>query len=162
MKVRYLQIFGDSLLITNHFNRLYAVKGERLIKYLEIVKKLADSFASFSLTQVPREENAGATALANLASPLKVPEDTKIPIIHILLPAITENETTEVEGNNFETSKDPQPIEIFKDPPSTSCQHPGSSQSESSSSMEKSLKEKILRLSELRYLNLLYYMIFCT
>ncbi|XP_021985736.1 uncharacterized protein LOC110881907 [Helianthus annuus] len=51
--------------------------GERLIKYLEIVKKLADSFASFSLTQVPREENAEANALANLGSSLKILEDIK-------------------------------------------------------------------------------------
>ncbi|KAI3725211.1 hypothetical protein L1987_64989 [Smallanthus sonchifolius] len=38
--------------------------------------------------QVPREDNVEADALANLASALKIPEGTTIPIIHILSPAI--------------------------------------------------------------------------
>ncbi|KAJ0947497.1 putative ribonuclease H [Helianthus annuus] len=79
MGVKYLKVFVDSLLITNHFNGSYAVKGEKLTKYLEIVKELALSFVSFSLTQVPREDNTEADALANLGSSLKIPEDISIP-----------------------------------------------------------------------------------
>jgi len=41
MRIRYLQVYVNSLLITNHFNGSYLVKGEKLIKYLEIVKALA-------------------------------------------------------------------------------------------------------------------------
>ncbi|KAF5779193.1 putative integrase, catalytic core, ribonuclease H domain, ribonuclease H-like superfamily [Helianthus annuus] len=87
MGVKYLKVYVDSLLITNHFNGSYAVKGEKLTKYLEIVKELALSFVSFSLTQVPKEDNTEADALANLGSSLKIPEDISIPIIHILAPA---------------------------------------------------------------------------
>ena len=65
MKVKPLQVLVDSLLITNHFNGSYIVKGEKLVKYLEIVKDLAGYFDSFSISQVPREENAEADALAN-------------------------------------------------------------------------------------------------
>ncbi|KAK1413130.1 hypothetical protein QVD17_34897 [Tagetes erecta] len=43
--------------------------------------------------RVPREENVGADALENLTSSLKIPEDLKIPIIHILHPAIDEGRT---------------------------------------------------------------------
>jgi dsDNA-binding SOS-regulon protein/uncharacterized protein YchJ len=39
MKIKSIQVFVDSLLITNHFNGSYSVKGEKLIKYLEILKK---------------------------------------------------------------------------------------------------------------------------
>jgi len=53
MNIVNIEVFVDSLLITNHFNGSYAVKGI----YLEIVKNLATSFVEFSLTQVPREEN---------------------------------------------------------------------------------------------------------
>ena len=63
-----LKSFVDSLLITNHINGSYAVKGQKLAIYLEIIKNLATSFVEFSLTQVPREENAEADALANLGS----------------------------------------------------------------------------------------------
>ncbi|KAJ0746342.1 putative ribonuclease H [Helianthus annuus] len=96
MRIRYHEVHVDYLLITNHYNGSYAIKGERLIKYLEIVKKLADSFASFSWTQVPREENEEADALANLGSSLKIPEDVKIPIIHILAPAIEDHTAMEI------------------------------------------------------------------
>jgi len=65
MMILYLQVYVDSLLITNHFNGSYLVKGEKLIKYLEIVKTLAEYFDAFSITQVPREGNAGAGFLAS-------------------------------------------------------------------------------------------------
>jgi ribonuclease HI len=61
IRIRYLQVYVDSLLITNHFNGSYTVKGEKLMKYLEIVKELAGSFDSFSIMQVPREKTQGQT-----------------------------------------------------------------------------------------------------
>ncbi|XP_076899519.1 uncharacterized protein LOC143553398 [Bidens hawaiensis] len=106
MRIRYLQVYVDSLLMANHFNGSYAVKGEKLIKYLDVVKEQSKSFDSFSIIQVPREENAGADALANLASSLKIPEDTKIPIIHVLSPAIGEQEVGEIT-----TDKDIVPLD---------------------------------------------------
>ncbi|KAJ0885315.1 putative nucleotidyltransferase, Ribonuclease H [Helianthus annuus] len=109
MGIRYLEVHVDSLLITNHFNGSYAVKGEKLTKYLEIVKELALSFVSFSLTQVPREENTEADALANLGSSLKIPEDISIPIIHILAPAIEDHVAMEIgEDSAIIPSEDTQ------------------------------------------------------
>ncbi|XP_076954633.1 uncharacterized protein LOC143629172 [Bidens hawaiensis] len=106
MRIRYLQIYVDSLLIANHFNSSYAVKCEKLIKYLDIVKDLAESFDYFNITQIPRKENAGVDALANLASALKLPEDVKIPIIHVLSPVIEECKAMEVDGNLFTNPED--------------------------------------------------------
>ena len=108
MGIRYLQVYVDSLLITNHFNGSYAAKGEKLIKYLDVVKGLAKIFEVFDITQVPREENAGADALANLASALKIPEDIKIPITHILSPSIAEHEAMEIMDAETAEPKDPQ------------------------------------------------------
>lgn len=88
MNIRYLEVFVDSLLITNHFNGSYAVKGERLMLYLNVVKKLVTFFEIFSIKQVPRDDNSEADALANLGSALRIPGDVKIPIIHIVIPAI--------------------------------------------------------------------------
>nr|XP_043615882.1 uncharacterized protein LOC122587782 [Erigeron canadensis] len=80
--------YPRSLLLANHFNGTCAAKGEKLIQYLEIVKKLAENFDLFDIEQVPREENTEADALANLGSTLKMSPETKIPIVHILQPAI--------------------------------------------------------------------------
>jgi ribonuclease HI len=96
MEIKHIQAFVDSLLLTNHFNGSYAAKSGKLIKYLEVLKKLSLYFENFSITQVPREENAEADALANLASSLKIPEGTKIPITHVLTPAIDEQLVGEI------------------------------------------------------------------
>ena len=74
MNIKNLQVFVDSLLLTNHFKGSYAVKGEKLALYLEIVKNLSKCFDVFLLEQVPREENAEADALANLGSSINIHE----------------------------------------------------------------------------------------
>ncbi|KAM0025918.1 putative ribonuclease H domain-containing protein [Helianthus debilis subsp. tardiflorus] len=88
MNIKSLQVYVDSLLITNHFNGSYAVKGERLIEYLEILKKLAGYFDVFTHEQVPGKDNAEADALANLGLSVRIPEGTQIPILHIMYPAV--------------------------------------------------------------------------
>ncbi|KAD5803282.1 hypothetical protein E3N88_14642 [Mikania micrantha] len=88
MNIRNLHVFVDSLLIANQFNGSYMTKGDKLAKYLEIVKDISGYFYNFDIAQVPRDENAEADALANLASSLRIPEDINIPILHILRPAI--------------------------------------------------------------------------
>ncbi|KAJ0856311.1 putative ribonuclease H [Helianthus annuus] len=97
MSIKNLQVYVDSLLITNHFNGSYAVKGEKLIEYLDILKKLAGYFDVFILEQVPREDNAEADALANLGSSIRIPEGAQIPILHVLYPA-TNPQEKEVAG----------------------------------------------------------------
>ncbi|KAI3762501.1 hypothetical protein L1987_52931 [Smallanthus sonchifolius] len=88
LKIMYLQVYVDSLIITNHFNGSYVAKRERLIRYLEIVKDLRGEFEIFQITQVPREDNTEPDALANLGSGLKIPLNSNIPIIHVMSPAI--------------------------------------------------------------------------
>jgi ribonuclease HI len=88
MRIKHLQVYVDSVLITNHFNGSYAVKGRKMIKYLEIMKKMATDFKLFSIEQVPMEDNVEADALANLGSSFKIPPEISIPILHVLTPAI--------------------------------------------------------------------------
>nr|XP_043629812.1 uncharacterized protein LOC122601106 [Erigeron canadensis] len=73
MNIRNLKVYVDSLLLANHFNGTYAAK---------------ENFDLFDIEQAPREENTEADALANLGSTLKMSLGTKIPIVHILQPAI--------------------------------------------------------------------------
>ncbi|KAI3761737.1 hypothetical protein L1987_52158 [Smallanthus sonchifolius] len=107
IKIKYLQVYVDSLLIANHFNDSYVVKGDKLAKYLTIVKQLSMEFEFINITQVPREDNTEADALANLASALKIPEGIKIPIIHILSLAIEKKN----EVSNTEEEADVQDLE---------------------------------------------------
>ena len=92
MKIKCLHVYVDSLLLTNNFNGSYAVKGDKLAKYLQIVKKLARYFEIFSIEQVRREDNAEADSLAYFGSTVNIPEGTKIPITHILEQAIKDSE----------------------------------------------------------------------
>ena len=80
------------------------MKGEKLTIYLDLVKKLAEDFDSFKIEQVPRQDNAEADALAYLGSTLKIPPDTKVPIIHILSPAINQNSVNALETQDTENA----------------------------------------------------------
>ena len=88
LQIKDIQVYVDLLLITNHFNGSYAVKGERLSLYLQILKMLALEFTYCSLNQVPKEDYVESDALANLGSSLRIPPETKIPIVHIMIPII--------------------------------------------------------------------------
>ncbi|XP_076917193.1 uncharacterized protein LOC143611588 [Bidens hawaiensis] len=57
---------------------------------------------------VPREENAEADALANLASSLRIPDGVMIPITHILTPMIEEVQINEVSDTEDMEIQDPE------------------------------------------------------
>ncbi|GKC39426.1 reverse transcriptase domain-containing protein [Tanacetum coccineum] len=68
MGVRNIRVSVDSKLVANQVLGTYIAKEENMIKYLEKVKSLASSFASFSISQVPRSHNKKADALSKIAS----------------------------------------------------------------------------------------------
>ncbi|KAK9053626.1 hypothetical protein SSX86_024700 [Deinandra increscens subsp. villosa] len=77
--------------------------GEPLSLYLVV------SGSSVSaVLKVPREDNSEAYALANLALSLRIPENIRILITHVLTPAIAEQEAHAVENNDVEDPKDIQ------------------------------------------------------
>ncbi|XP_035840312.1 uncharacterized protein LOC118487512 [Helianthus annuus] len=59
-------------------------------------RKFAPERNAIIQEEVPREENVEADALANLGSSLKIPEDVKILIIHVLTPAIEDHTAMEI------------------------------------------------------------------
>nr|GEX64708.1 reverse transcriptase domain-containing protein [Tanacetum cinerariifolium] len=68
MRVKNLQANVDSRLVANQVNKTYIAKEPGMIKYLEKVKTLTNTFKEFSIKQVPREENKKADALSKMAS----------------------------------------------------------------------------------------------
>ncbi|XP_074297470.1 uncharacterized protein LOC141628197 [Silene latifolia] len=63
-----------------------------MILYLEYAKKLCDKFISFDIEQIPRDLNTQADAFASLGTNFTPAVFNKIPIVHILEPAIIKPE----------------------------------------------------------------------
>ncbi|GJX44715.1 reverse transcriptase domain-containing protein [Tanacetum coccineum] len=68
MGVHNLHVSVDSKLVANQVLGTYIAKEENMVKYLEKAKNLISSFASFSISQVPRSKNKKADALSKIAS----------------------------------------------------------------------------------------------
>nr|GEV87692.1 hypothetical protein [Tanacetum cinerariifolium] len=69
MGVKNLQANVDSRLVANQVNETYVAKEVEMIRYLEKVRTLTNSFNAFSIRQIPRSENKKADALSKIASP---------------------------------------------------------------------------------------------
>lgn len=65
---KHFAALSDSLLITNQINGTYEAKDQRIQRYINTVRELAQSFKSFSIKQIPRGENTRADALSKLSS----------------------------------------------------------------------------------------------
>ena len=62
-----LNVFMDSQLVVEQMNGNYKVKNANIKPLFQEVRRIADQFKSFTISHVPREENAVADALANQA-----------------------------------------------------------------------------------------------
>jgi ribonuclease HI len=67
MKMKAGYFYTDSELLANQLNGIYRIKSANLARLAERVDKLREKFDSFQLAHVPRELNARADRLANLA-----------------------------------------------------------------------------------------------
>nr|GEV94972.1 hypothetical protein [Tanacetum cinerariifolium] len=66
--IQNLQANVDSKLVANQVNRIYIAKESSMIRYLEKVKNLTNTFKGFSIKQIPRWENKKADALSKISS----------------------------------------------------------------------------------------------
>lgn len=62
-----LNCFMDSQLVVEQMNGNWKVKNANIKPLFQEVRRLADQFKSFTISHVPREENALADSLANQA-----------------------------------------------------------------------------------------------
>nr|GEY97866.1 reverse transcriptase domain-containing protein [Tanacetum cinerariifolium] len=68
MGVKDLQENVDLRLVANQVYKTYIAKKVEMIRYLEKVRTLTNSFKVFSIRQIPRSENKKADALSKIAS----------------------------------------------------------------------------------------------
>ncbi|XP_074297058.1 uncharacterized protein LOC141627733 [Silene latifolia] len=88
LKVRNLRVYSDSLFVVNNVNNEYVARDSKMIAYLKIDTEQKLKFRSFKITQVPRDQNVEADALATLGATFQPTELSTIPITHVLTPAI--------------------------------------------------------------------------
>ncbi|XP_050897915.1 uncharacterized protein LOC127104803 [Lathyrus oleraceus] len=72
MRIKILEVYGDSALVINQVNGNWETRNENLIPYKEHVLKLIPYFDQITFEHIPREENHLADALATLSSMFKV------------------------------------------------------------------------------------------
>uniref|UniRef100_A0A803M663 RNase H type-1 domain-containing protein n=1 Tax=Chenopodium quinoa TaxID=63459 RepID=A0A803M663_CHEQI len=80
LKETGLNVYRDSLLIASQLNGEFAAKVKKMTAYLEIAKRKAKQFNSFSIKKVPRDKNTQADALDNLGSALRKSPFSTIPL----------------------------------------------------------------------------------
>ncbi|XP_071729186.1 uncharacterized protein [Rutidosis leptorrhynchoides] len=66
--IKHLDSYVDLQLVANQVNGSFGVNEASMQRYMELVHELANEFAVFSLTQVPKGQNKKACALSKLAA----------------------------------------------------------------------------------------------
>ena len=90
MGAENIQVFDDSQLIINQVQGEYQANEDSMIQYLAVGQRLIKKFKSCKLTQIPREQNSQADALANLGSSLETNSQMSIPLLVLQWPATLE------------------------------------------------------------------------
>ncbi|XP_074265838.1 uncharacterized protein LOC141588289 [Silene latifolia] len=88
LKVKNLRVHSDSLLVVNHVNNEYVARDSKMIAYLKVATEQKLKIRSLKITQIPRDRNVVADALATLRATFKPVELSSIPITQVLTPAI--------------------------------------------------------------------------
>ncbi|XP_022552509.2 uncharacterized protein LOC106358498 [Brassica napus] len=95
MGAENIQVFGDSQLVINQVQGEYQAKDDIMIQYLAVAQQLIKKFKSCKLTQIPREQNSQADALANLGSAIETNRQISIPLLVLQWPATMEEPPSE-------------------------------------------------------------------
>ena len=97
MRIKKLQVYGDSALIIFQTKGDWKTRDSKLIPYQKLLAKLINSFEEIDFHHLSREKNMFADALATLASMIKVESD-------VLIKPLSIEVSTEPTCNMMETS----------------------------------------------------------
>ncbi|XP_050877512.1 uncharacterized protein LOC127081282 [Lathyrus oleraceus] len=84
LRIKYLEVFGDSALVISQINGDWETRRLNLIPYREHVMKLIPYFEEITFDHISREENPLAGILATMASMFKVKWANEAPSINIM------------------------------------------------------------------------------
>lgn len=74
MRVKEVEVFGDSTLVIAQSQKLWKVKEKHLKPYQQYLKDLTKTFDKIEYTIISRAQNQFADALATLASMVEILE----------------------------------------------------------------------------------------
>ncbi|XP_028208435.1 uncharacterized protein LOC114391656 [Glycine soja] len=83
LKIKNLDIYGDSALVINQIKGEWETRHPGLIPYKDYAKRLLTFFNKVELHHIPRDENQMADALATLSSMYEVSHRNNLPTIRI-------------------------------------------------------------------------------
>ncbi|XP_075078007.1 uncharacterized protein LOC142164259 [Nicotiana tabacum] len=98
--IEQVVIKSDSQLVVNQMLGTYKAREARMQQYLEKARDLVRQFQTWKVVQIPREENAEADVVANLASAAEVTNDENAFVIH-LFHSVLDQDKNEVNFNNL-------------------------------------------------------------
>ncbi|MDN4193086.1 hypothetical protein DDE03_10975, partial [Bifidobacterium longum subsp. longum] len=78
LKVKELEVFGDSMLTIFQTLKQWKTKDPKLVPYHEYLEDLTENFKDISFTYTPRMKNQFADALATLASMVSITKENLI------------------------------------------------------------------------------------
>ncbi|XP_060972398.1 uncharacterized protein LOC133038310 [Cannabis sativa] len=104
MGAKRINVFSDSQLVVNQVQGSYQVRDSKMTAYLEKTKELQSTSDEFTISQVPRENNSHADALANLGSSIQTTSPKTIPMVYLQWPAVWKKEEEE-EVNDVANEK---------------------------------------------------------
>ncbi|XP_058733191.1 uncharacterized protein LOC131604791 [Vicia villosa] len=84
LRIKILNVFGDSALVINQIKGEWETRHPRLIPYRDYARRLLTFFNKVEFHHIPREENQMADALATLASMYQVKFPNEAPRIKIM------------------------------------------------------------------------------
>ncbi|GJW94907.1 reverse transcriptase domain-containing protein [Tanacetum coccineum] len=106
MKVSGIEVKVDSKLVANQINGTYEATKESMIKYLAKAKEFISEFKTFSIENIPREDNQKADILSKLAT-VPFSHLTKEILVEVLNERSTDTKEVqtivEEEGENWMT-----------------------------------------------------------
>ncbi|XP_070021979.1 uncharacterized protein [Nicotiana sylvestris] len=100
LSINQIIIKNDSQLVVNQMIGAYTARKARMQQCLEKVRDLIRQFQTWKVTQIPRDENVEADALANLASAADMASNENASVIH-LFHSVLDIDKNEVNFNNL-------------------------------------------------------------
>jgi ribonuclease HI len=83
LRIKNIDIYGDSALVINQIKGEWETRHTSLIPYRDYARRLLTFFNKVDLHHIPRDENQMADALATLSSMYKVTHKNDLPTISI-------------------------------------------------------------------------------
>ncbi|XP_060170654.1 uncharacterized protein LOC132601589 [Lycium barbarum] len=85
MNIHELLVIGDSDFLINKVKGNWATKNDKILPYVNLVKRFCGRFKSIDFRHTPTAQNEFADALATIASMIQHPESTHIDPLEITL-----------------------------------------------------------------------------